>query len=48
MRESPPAKAVKKKSGKTRDGIRSDGFVNTLWSTRQATPSATDKVLMSV
>jgi hypothetical protein len=38
MFESPPAKAVKKKSGKTTDGISRDGFVRTLCRVRQATP----------
>jgi hypothetical protein len=38
---------VKKKSGKISEGMRSDGLVNTLWRTRQATPSATESVLMT-
>ena len=42
-RERPPANAVKKKSGKINPGSRSDGVVNTLCSTRQATANATEK-----
>jgi hypothetical protein len=36
---------VKKKSGKSIDGRKSDGFVNTLCSMRHAIPWATDSVL---
>src|SRR4029450_9940531 len=42
-RESPPANAVKKKSGKIIPGRNSDGVVNTLCSTRHATANATDQ-----
>src|SRR6266540_3785573 len=42
-RDKPPAKAVKKKSGKTRLGKRSDGVVKTLCKTRQATANATNQ-----
>src|SRR5207247_11193386 len=42
-RDSPPANAVKKKSGKIIPGRNSDGVVNTLCSTRQATANATDQ-----
>src|SRR5512133_2187601 len=45
MLERPPAKAVKKNSGKTSDGSSRDGFVSTLCSVRHATPRATDQVL---
>ena len=42
-RDSPPANAVKKKSGKINPGSSSEGVVNTLCSTRQATAIATEK-----
>ena len=47
-RDSPPANAVKKKSGKIIPGRNNDGVVNTLCRTRHATANATDrKLLMS-
>src|SRR4029450_12336505 len=48
IRESPPANAVKKKSGKISDGNRSDGFVSTLCSVRHATALATANVLTAM
>ena len=47
--DSPPANAVKKKSGKINPGRNSEGVVNTLCRTRQATANATDQncLLMS-
>src|SRR4029453_17236362 len=48
IRESPPANAVKKKSGKISDGSSSDGFVSTLCSVRHATALATANVLTAV
>ena len=46
-RESPPANAVKKKSGKMIEGTSSDGFVKTFFNVRQATPEATGQILTS-
>ena len=45
--ERPPANAVKKKSGKSTLGTRSAGLGNALWSPRQATDRATDRVRRS-
>src|SRR5215204_2387362 len=45
--DSPPAKAVKKKSGKISEGKKSAGFVKTFLSVRHATPAATGQILMS-
>src|SRR3954468_10079363 len=44
-RERPPAKAVKKNSGKTSEGRSSDGFLKTLCRVRHATPRATARLL---
>ena len=41
--ERPPAKAVKKNSGKMIDGSRNDGLVTKLWIVRQATASVTSR-----
>ena len=42
--ESPPANAVKKKSGISIGGRKSSGFVTRLCSRRQASPPATERV----
>src|SRR5436189_3197336 len=47
MRESPPTKAVKKKSGNSSDGRMNDGFVKKVCTWRQATPLATLKISLT-
>ena len=46
--ERPPANATKKKSGKTSEGSRRDGFVKTFFIVRHATPCATGQNLTSL
>ncbi len=41
MRESPPAKATRKNSGKMIDGTMIAGLTSVLWIERQATARAT-------
>jgi hypothetical protein len=38
---------VKKKSGKMSEGKKREGFVNTFFSVRHATPDVTGQILMS-
>src|SRR5437764_11581932 len=43
IRDRPPAKAIRKNSGKTIEGTRTAGLTSVLWIERQATPRATLK-----